>query len=154
MTEKTILPVTINYCQPKDCHEIADLGRSVWDDWATGETLPRQYIDVGQPVFVARNLEGKLVGYTYGSFDASGSSALVMSMTIHPDFRHQGVGTQLLGAMLMHLDRKNMARVITNIDPENAPSLGLFKKHGFVPRFKIPDYYEGATMVRLQRNHP
>jgi L-amino acid N-acyltransferase YncA len=144
--------ITVTACLPEDCHHVVALGREVWGEWASGLPLPRQAIDMGHPVFIARDpASGKLVGYIVGMAEAFGPSALVFSIVVGPDNRRNGAGRALVRRLLQAFAEKRATPICANIDKTNAASQALFKSLGFVQTCEMPGYYEkGETMCRFE----
>lgn len=79
-----------------------------------------QYLDAVQ-LRVTKSEEGKIVGFV-------GAAEQNLEMLfIHPDYRGQGIGKQLLNYALEHFDIKKV-----DVNEANTQALGFYEKMGFV----------------------
>lgn len=89
--------------------------------------------------------------WTGSSRDADRADASeVYAFYVQPEFRGQGVGSQLMAAALERLGSHALLWVLR----DNAPSIGFYRKFGFVPdgQEKVDDDWEGIVEVRLCRD--
>jgi phosphinothricin acetyltransferase len=94
----------------------------------------------GWPVLVACR-GGALAGYaSYGPFRSWPGYRHTVENSIYltPSARGQGIGTQLLGALLQRAQSQRLHAVIAGIDGDNVGSMRLHEKLGFmkVAQFK------------------
>ncbi|GAB6019321.1 hypothetical protein CHUAL_000916 [Chamberlinius hualienensis] len=95
--------------------------------------------------------EGQLVGlalyfYTYSTWE--GRSALLEDIFVKPEYRHKGVGHQLLTAVVKTVYAKRCSRLDLHVLDWNAPSLQFFKQHGAIDLTEK----EGWHFLRLTKN--
>lgn len=98
---------------------------------------------------LAAEADGKIVGAVwarimpdYGHLDDETPS---LAMSVLPGYRHAGIGTALLEAMLDLLARSGYARTSLSVQKANTAALGLYRKTGFRPQVDHGDEY---IMVR------
>jgi L-amino acid N-acyltransferase len=87
----------------------------------------------GWPVLVARRDEA-LIGYaSYGPFRTwpGYRHTVENSIYLSPGARGQGIGTQLLAALLQRAQSQRLHAVIAGIDGDNVGSMRLHEKLGF-----------------------
>jgi L-amino acid N-acyltransferase len=87
----------------------------------------------GWPVLVAYR-EDEVIGYaSYGPFRTWPGYRHTVENSIYlaPSARGQGVGTQLLAALLQRAEEQRLHAVVAGIDGENIASMRLHEKLGF-----------------------
>src|SRR4051794_34679449 len=62
--------------------------------------------------------EGRLVGYVNVAWDG-GVHAFLLDPTVHPDFRHRGIGTTLVRAMVDHVRGRGLDWLHVDYRPEH-----------------------------------
>jgi L-amino acid N-acyltransferase len=88
-----------------------------------------------QPVIGVCDATGTLAGFaSYGSFRPRPAYKYCVehSLYVHQDFRGQGLGKQLLDAIIKRAIAQDYHTMIGGIDMENAASIALHEKFGFV----------------------
>jgi [ribosomal protein S18]-alanine N-acetyltransferase len=58
--------------------------------------------------------------------------AMLASLAVRPDARRRGLGRRLLGAAIECARRSGARRVSLEVDADNAPALGLYRREGFI----------------------
>jgi len=84
------------------------------------------------PVLVAEQ-GGRVVGWAaLGSFRAACTAAGMLedSIYVHPDFHRQGIGSQLLQALIELARRSGLRSLLANLSADQTPSLRLHAKFG------------------------
>jgi ribosomal protein S18 acetylase RimI-like enzyme len=119
---------------------VLELAKTVWEDWACSTAITRQVVDLGHPFLVAK-AQSKLAGYMFGMVAADKTRGHVLSITIDPHWRHQGIGTQLVRAAVEAFRRHKVTEITAEISPDNANSQGIFSKLGFERCELRRDYY-------------
>jgi len=77
-------------------------------------------------VFLAREVDGKIVGVVRGTYD--GSRAIIHQLSVHPKYKRQGVGTALVKEIVKRFRKKGAPSVSATIIEE---SLAFWQKAGF-----------------------
>lgn len=100
-------------------------------------SLRHYYQDFGQKkgdVALVAEVDNQVVGVTwvrhikdYGYVDDQTPS---LSISLLPDYRGQGIGSQLLGALLTDLKARKVGQVSLSVSKNN-PAYRLYQKHGF-----------------------
>ena len=76
------------------------------------------------------------------------SIAQVMTLAIHPDFRKQGIATQLLLQAESLIQFANSIELVARID--NFAAIKLYEKYGYVKDNILTNYYrDGVTGQRM-----
>lgn len=83
-----------------------------------------------------------VVGFTVGTLVQDDShSAWILRMMVKDGWRHRGVGTLLLSAVIDALKARDAASILLTVSPKNAPAVRLYTKFGFVRIDEIRDYF-------------
>lgn len=96
----------------------------------------------GFPVFVTRDADGAVSGYaSYGDFRPFFGYRFTVehSVYIREDRRGQGLGGHLLAALCIHAKAKGLHVMVGGIGGDNAASLALHARHGFVEVGRMPE---------------
>lgn len=72
---------------------------------------------------------GRLVGYVNVAWDG-GVHAFLLDPTVHPEFRHRGIGTLLVRRMVAHLAGRGLDWLHVDYRPELD---GFYRECGFTP---------------------
>lgn len=98
--------------------------------------------------FVAR-YEGKIVGYLCLWIVLE--EAHIANIAVHPDFRRQGIGHQLLEKALAFAKEAGCEKVFLEVRVSNVPARQLYTRFGFAPvgirKGYYPDNNEDALVL-------
>ncbi|OHY34530.1 MULTISPECIES: GNAT family N-acetyltransferase [Cylindrospermopsis] len=83
---------------------------------------------VGFPVYIAIDNFSRIVGFTYLAINSKGGT--LESLAVHPDFRNQNLGSQLVNTLLK--ENKGVIQITTRIPK-------FFEKLGFEYVKTLPD---------------
>jgi RimJ/RimL family protein N-acetyltransferase len=73
------------------------------------------------------------------------SVAAVGNVVTHPNFHGQGLGTAVVSAVLVELERLGIRDVVLNARQENAPAIHLYEKLGFE---RYCAFFEGGASIQ------
>lgn len=94
----------------------------------------------------------KVVGYV-GSQSVLGWADM-MNIAVHPDYRNQGIGEQLVCKLISQLKEHNVTCLTLEVRPSNAAARNLYDKLGFSEVGRRPNYYynprEDALILRKE----
>jgi ribosomal-protein-alanine N-acetyltransferase len=100
--------------------------------------------------FLVARAGNAVVGLVIGDYQ-SGQSR-VITICVDPDWRQQGVGSQLLSAIETALPNGNM---ILMVEATNAPAQLLYRAHGFLAVGESRNYYgRGRHGIWMQKPRP
>jgi L-amino acid N-acyltransferase len=102
--------------------------RAMMDTWFDAKTKGRY------PVLGIEDADGTLMGFaSYGAFRAWPAYKYSVEHSVYVDsrFRGQGIGRQLLAAIVEAAKAQDFHTVIGGIDAENAASIALHRSFGF-----------------------
>ena len=83
----------------------------------------------------------KLIAFCLGD----SSDGNIITVDIHPDYRRQGLGRQLLSEMLEKFRALGVSKAVSQIALDNIPSLSLHKSLGFEIRHILYGYYPDGS---------
>ena len=96
--------------------------------------------------------EDRLAGYV-GSQSVMGESDM-MNVAVDPDFRRQGIGENLVNALVEHLAQLGNYCLSLEVRASNEPAISLYQKLGFNQVGRRPNYYrnpkEDALILRKE----
>ena len=118
---------------------------AIWTDEPVDLEERRQWwrgqVDSGLPVLVA-DMGGVCAGYaTYGPYRPKYGYRYTHSVSIYVDatYQRRGLASALLGALEEHARRNDVHVLIGGIEADNAASIALHAKHGFVETARMPE---------------
>ncbi len=78
----------------------------------------------------------------------------VTNLAVHPDFRRQGIGEQLMLAIMAYARSRGARRITLEVRVSNLVAQNLYRKLGFVSVGTRPGYYHdnGEDAVIMWRN--
>lgn len=94
------------------------------------EAFRQQQAGGQQTVLGIETEDGRLVGAVIATHD--GRKGWINRLAVHPDYRRHGIGTELVRVAEQVLKAQGMAIIAALIEPDNQPSLELFKGAGYV----------------------
>lgn len=82
-----------------------------------------------------------MVGFVLGDYRPSEDLAWIASLAVHPDFRNQGIGGELLQQCETQL---NVSEVRLSVRITNNAAIKLYKNSGYRVTGNWPKYYKGG----------
>ena len=120
--------MTIRSMLPADVPQIAALERLCFSDpWSEGSVAGELENELS--LWLVAETDGRIQGYI-------GSQSVppdcdILNLAVAPDARRQGLGRQLLQALLDALHRHGIERVFLEVRPTNVPARALYAALGF-----------------------
>ena len=78
----------------------------------------------------------------------------MMNIAVHPDYRRQGIGRDLVLALAEALQKKGIRGLMLEVRQSNAPAITLYEQLGFQQVGMRPNYYrnpkENALILRKE----
>ena len=71
-----------------------------------------------------------------------GEDAEILTLCVSPEYRKQGIATQMIEEMTQYLKKFQVASFFLEVNVNNIPALKLYEKCGFVQVGKRKDYYK------------
>jgi len=104
--------------------------------WTVG--IFRDCLRADYPAWVMQH-DGRIIGYFLMSIAAD--EAHVLNICIDPNFQGQGLGRQLLRALVRVARGRKAERVFLEVRPSNAGAIALYHSEGFNEIGRRPRYY-------------
>ena len=137
------------------CHvpQIAELEKICFNDpWS--ENSIASELDNRLSCWLVAIADDKVVGYI-GSQTVLGETDM-MNIAIHPDYRKQGIATELIGALIEALNERGSHSLMLEVRASNEPAKSLYLKLGFEVVGIRKNYYrnprEDALILRKEWN--
>ncbi len=113
----------------KACFSIPWSRDSFWKEAANENTLYLLALD-GE----------RVIGYAgcWISFE----ECQITNVAILPEYRGQGIGTKLFGAIIEAVKAKGVTAMTLEVRPSNAPARALYARYGFKDAGRRPHYYQ------------
>ena len=101
---------------------------------------------VGEPGFLVSDHDGQITGYIVSDAVPNHGKALghVKDFAVHPDFRGQGIGTELLQQALAELSTRGVYSVKLEVRENNESAIRLYRQHGFTHKRTVSRYYNNG----------
>lgn len=137
------------------CHvpQIAELEKLCFNDpWS--ENSIASELDNRLSCWLVAIADDKVVGYV-GSQTVLGETDM-MNIAIHPDYRNQGIATELISALIEALNERGSHSLMLEVRASNEPAKSLYLKMGFDVVGVRKNYYrnprEDALILRKEWN--
>jgi ribosomal protein S18 acetylase RimI-like enzyme len=95
--------------------------------WHSVEVLARQLAAAGTSFLVAET-EQRVVGHAF-AHGQDGAALYLRRLYVLPSWQRQGIGEQLLAAILSRHPQSRMVRL--NVETENAKAVAFYRRQGF-----------------------
>jgi ribosomal-protein-alanine N-acetyltransferase len=92
------------------------------------------------------DIDGVLVAYLLAQCVCDECELLQIS--VHPDFKRQGIGYDLMGKLIAQLKARSIHRLLLEVRESNAAAIALYQKMGFVIDGVRKGYYPNAISNR------
>lgn len=103
----------------------------------------RYYLARAGWIIVAQS-GGNIAGYALIASRKGSDAARLYSIAIRPSFKGGGLGKQLLAAAETAARARGCARMRLEVREDNGPAIALYRRSGYAPFGRYPDYYEDA----------
>ena len=137
------------------CHvpQIAELEKLCFNDpWS--ENSIASELDNRLSCWLVAIADDKVIGYV-GSQTVLGETDM-MNIAIHPDYRKQGIATELISALIEALNERGSHSLMLEVRASNEPAKSLYLKMGFDVVGVRKNYYrnprEDALILRKEWN--
>ena len=113
----------------------------------------RQMAVLSPATFLVAVSGTKVAGFTVGAIgEDDPGRAWILRMMVRDGFRHRGVGTALLRAVIGALEERSVRTICLTVAPGNTPAMQLYRAEGFVQESFRPDYFgDGEDRVVMKR---
>lgn len=73
------------------------------------------------------------------------SECELLTLAVDENYRHMGIGKYVLAGIIANAKKRGCKTVYLEVNEDNTPAIGLYKKLGFSKRYIRKNYYENAT---------
>jgi GNAT superfamily N-acetyltransferase len=101
------------------------------------------------PMLIWRSVQTVAYPLLAGGHDSGAAPAELLSIMVEPAARSQGVGAQLLAALLDGCRSRGMALLDVTVDTGNEGAQRFYQRHGFVHHHNFSLYGRAMAQYRL-----
>ncbi len=146
-----MIPLTISPMKEEDISQVLKIENlSFLDPW-TQRMYLAEIKERDDSYFVVSKLGTHIIGY--GGFWLVVDEAHLVNIAIHPDFRRQGIGTQIMRYLLNLAKELGAKRATLEVRESNLIAQNFYAKFGFIPcalrKKYYPDTQENAIIMWL-----
>jgi len=124
------IPATIRVARPEDYETVAATDYAAFEPpWQMSSTVIRDAIRRADYITVAE-AEGEIIGYQLTTPSAQG--AHLARLAVRPAWQGQGIGAALVHNLIAHTNQRNYRELTVNTQDNNAGSLSVYQRMGFV----------------------
>lgn len=163
------IEVTIRQAQPTDWDQLVAIEQlNFSEDEAASPAALKERIELIADTFLVAELEGRLAGYVVGpavparylsddlfervtANPARGGFIAVQSLSVHPDFQGQGLGTLLLAALKEAAVQQGRQGISLTCHDE---LISYYEMNGFADEGISDSAHGGATWFNLVWDNP
>lgn len=136
------LRVTLERMRRQDIAEVMRIERASFPDPWEKLAFERETINSFSRSVVARDDEGRLVGYTV--YWAAGPEYHILNIAVPPELRGRGVGRALMDRAIADARKDRAEFVALEVRVTNTPAKTLYKSYGFTTVGIRPKYYKNG----------
>jgi ribosomal-protein-alanine N-acetyltransferase len=151
VVEKALMDLLIRDFRPEDVSAVLAIEKASF-------TTPWSEILFMNEIFKPRSLPKaavigeKIVGYICGNYLLD--EAHILNVTVHPEFRKQGIASRLVHYMIDLLKKEGCRTIFLEVRQSNEAALKMYEKTGFIEIARRKAYYtlpvEDAVIMSLQ----
>ena len=104
------------------------------------DSFEKEIVDNNLATYLVAKVNEKAVGYI-GMWKVL-NEGHITNVAVHPEFRHQGIGDQLVSELLSLCEKENIDLVTLEVRKSNQNAIRLYEKHGFVAEGIRKAYYQ------------
>ena len=113
------------------------------------ESLFRLYAADPRSLFLTAETSQRIVGYVIVRRDRWGAE--IVSLAVHPSWRHRGIGRLLMTAVVKRMKRRSVEVVRLMVHIKNTGAATFYRAQGFRAAGRVTEYYEdGGTGIRMR----
>jgi ribosomal-protein-alanine N-acetyltransferase len=137
--EKQEICARIRWMIKRDAPEVLDIETASfefpWQDYEFAECLhPRNHIGM------VAGYEDKVIGFMI--YELYGDGIHILNFAVHPDWRRQGVGKQIVSKLIAKLSARRFKEIVLEVRETNLPAQLFFRECGFKAIDILHEYYE------------
>lgn len=133
----------INKMSIEDLKSIRDILYSNFDNFWSYDVLEDELESDNSYVIVAKNNENIIVGFA--GLKVILDEANIMNIVVKKDFRHHGIGSILLRALINYSKKLNLKTITLEVNKNNLSAIRLYDKFSFDRLGIRKKYYNGES---------
>ncbi|MEW6621029.1 MAG: ribosomal protein S18-alanine N-acetyltransferase [bacterium] len=134
-----MIPITISPMKEEDINQVLEIENlSFLNPWSQRLYLS-EVRERDDSYFIVAKLDQRIIGY--GGFWLVVDEAHLVNIAIHPDFRRQGIGTQIMKYLLNLARQLGAKRATLEVRASNTAALEFYAKFGFIAVALRKEYY-------------
>lgn len=135
----------------KDIRKIIDIEELSYKDPWPREVFIMDYLFNSSALYYIAKTENKIVGFI--GIWLEPTRLHIINVAVHPEYRNEGVGTQLLLFAINYAKERKFKEVSLEVRKSNENAIRLYKKLGFEVVEDLKAYYQdGEDGYRLFKN--
>lgn len=138
---------TVEKYSLEDLRGIADIEKECFEKPWSYESFCMEYADKNKFYFVAKNTEGKVIGY--GGYAHILDEGHIMNIAVTKDYRGMGVGSAIVAKMIGSARENGIGAITLEVNDANKPAISLYEKMGFKFSGLRPHYYGWDSAARI-----
>lgn len=145
------------YNEETDYEELFHIENSRPNEAYSASVFLRQAAVLHPSTFLVARTNKRIAGYTIGAFvHEQPGTAWIIRLGVLPEFRHQGIGEKLVGALLSCLVSKGAFEILLSVSPDNLPARRIYRQYGFHTVERRNNYFgEGEDrLIKLYLRKP
>jgi [ribosomal protein S18]-alanine N-acetyltransferase len=107
--------------------------------WSKGSFLSELRKPLPSLYVLRRQIPGCILGYI--CFWLVAEEIQMLNLAVHPDYRRQGLGRQLMTFLLSQARENGISKVFLEVRPSNRAAIALYVSFGFKILYRRPGYY-------------
>ncbi|MEW6097440.1 MAG: ribosomal protein S18-alanine N-acetyltransferase [bacterium] len=134
-----MIPITILPMKEEDINQVLEIENlSFLDPW-TKRMYLSEIRERNDSYFITAKLEDRIIGY--GGFWLVVDEAHLVNLAVHPDFRCQGIGTQIMQYLLNLAKQLGAKRATLEVRASNVIAQKFYANFGFTTIALRKKYY-------------
>lgn len=134
-----MISITIHPMKEEDINQVLEIENlSFLDPW-TRRMYLAEVRERNNSYFIVAKCGEKIIGY--GGFWLVVDEAHLVNLAIHPDFRRQSIGTQIMHYLLTLAKQLEAKRATLEVRESNIVAQNFYAKFGFIPVAYRKKYY-------------
>ena len=104
------------------------------------DSFEKEIVDNNVAIYLVAKVNEKAVGYIV-MWNVL-NEGHITNVAVHPEFRHQGIGDQVVSELLSLCKKEDIDLVTLEVRKSNQNAIKLYEKHGFVAEGIRKAYYQ------------
>jgi len=125
----------------EDIQQIMEIAYYSLDDYYS----PDFFINIWQVSprgFLVAEEDGNIIGFVLGVISEA-STLRILMICVREEYRRMGIGSTLLNKITNRFD--GLRRIHLEVKVTNTDAIRLYRRHGFVIKKELPDFYPDGT---------